>query len=154
MKERHKALFRQMNIYREDLLAVVEDVTEEEADIIPHGFNNNIRWNLGHTYLDLYLWIEDVTKEGGNYPKVFNDWFGFGTTPEDFTEDTPSFLELKELLKDQIKQIKDVYGHRLDEEFPPTSMENYTTIEQVLVRTVFHEGMHLQAITDIKKLIK
>ncbi len=26
------------------------------------------------------------------------------------------------------------------------------TIEQVLIRTIFHEGMHLQAILDIKKM--
>ncbi|CAM5180434.1 DinB family protein OS=Ureibacillus acetophenoni OX=614649 GN=SAMN05877842_103228 PE=4 SV=1 [Ureibacillus acetophenoni] len=47
----------------------------------------------------------------------------------------------------------ELYGHRLEEEFPPTEMGMFT-IEQVLIRTIFHEGMHLQRIIDILKLVR
>ncbi len=152
MKKRHEVLFNQIETYRGYLLSVADTVTLEEAEQIPAGFNNNIRWNLGHIYLDQYLWIQAVTKEKADVPESFQSWFGYGTSPANFTEDTPSFNELKELLKTQPARIKETYGERLEEEFPPTEMGMHT-IEQVLTRTIFHEGMHLQTVLDIKKCI-
>ncbi|AST90853.1 MULTISPECIES: DinB family protein [Sutcliffiella] len=153
MKDRQVALFQSLETYRQYLLDDLEDVTEEMAEIIPKGFRNNIRWNMGHTYLDQYLWVLAVTREKDEKMKTFNKWFGFGTTPANFTEETPTFSQLKKMLENQIEDIKKRYAHRLEEEYPPTSMEHYTTIEQVLVRTAFHEGMHIQAINDIKRCI-
>lgn len=152
MKKRHEVLFYQLETYREGLLFDVNDISADEAEIVPEGFNNNIRWNLGHVYLDQYMWIKVLTKDD-LYPESFNQWFGFGTNPSNFDENTPSFEELKQLLKEQTNKIKDIYGDRLEEEFPPTEMGMFT-IEQVLSRTIFHEGMHTQAINDLKKFIR
>ncbi len=152
MQQRHDILFNQLESYRSVLLNVLEGVTEEMAEIIPNGFNNNIRWNMGHIYLDQYLWIGALTKEQYNVPEPFNKWFGFGTSPSDFNADTPSFEELKGLLKQQPIKLKQEYGDQLEEPFPPIDMGMYT-IEQVLIRTIFHEGMHLQAIIDLRKII-
>jgi uncharacterized damage-inducible protein DinB len=153
MKRRHGVLFNQLESYRSYILGVLENVTEEEAEVIPKGFNNNIRWNLGHIYLDQYLWIQAVTKEKAGVPEQFQTWFGYGTSPANFTSETPTIGELKNLLKEQPAQIKAQYGERLEEEFPPTEMGMHT-IEQVLIRTIFHEGMHLQTILDLKKCMK
>lgn len=150
MKKRHDIFFAQLDNYRSDLLAALEGITDEMADKVPAGFRNNIRWNMGHVYVDQYLWIAALTKDMSNIPETFQKWFGFGTSPADFTKETPSFTELKELLKIQPNSIKNTYGNRLEEEFSPTEMGMYT-IEQVLIRTIFHEGMHFQAILDIKK---
>ena len=152
MNKRHEVLFNQLESYRSVVLAVVENLTEEEANIIPNGFNNNIRWNLGHIYLDQYLWIQAITKEKNSVTEQFNTWFGFGTSPVDFTVETPSLENLKGLLKQQLAHIKETYGDQLEVEYSPTEM-NMHTIEQVLIRTMFHEGMHLQTILDIKKFI-
>ncbi|MFP3918079.1 DinB family protein [Lysinibacillus telephonicus] len=152
MKQRHKVLFQQLESYRGNIINVLENITEEQSEIVPKGFNNNIRWNMGHILLDQYLWIEALTKEKSEVPEQFNYWFGFGTSPANFNADTPSFHELKELLKIQPAKIREAYSNRLEEEFPTVEMGMYT-IEQVLIRTIFHEGMHLQAILDIKKFI-
>lgn len=153
MEKRHDILFNQLKSYREYVLFLLEDISESSADIIPIGFNNNVRWNAGHIYLDQFLWIEFLTKEKTQVPDEFRTWFGYGTSPLNFTKETPSLEELKKLLKSQPDQIKELYGHRLEEEFPATEMGMFT-IEQVLIRTIFHEGMHLQTIIDIKKLLK
>lgn len=152
MKQRHEVLFNQLESYRSHILGVLENITEEAAEIIPREFHNNIRWNLGHIYLDQYLWIEALTKEKSGVSEQFKSWFGYGTSPANFSSETPSFEELKNLLKIQPSKIKDIYGDRLEDEFPPIEMGMYT-IEQVLIRTIFHEGLHLQAILDIKKCI-
>lgn len=153
MKKRHEVLFNQLESYRSEVLAVSDTVSTADAGKIPPGFKNNIRWNLGHIYLDQYLWIQAVTKEKADVPEQFHSWFGYGTSPANFTAETPSFDELKKLLKTQPARIKELYGGRLEEEFPPAEMGMHT-IEQVLTRTIFHEGMHLQTILDIKKCIK
>lgn len=150
MKTRHTILFTQLETYRNELLAVLEGVTEEMAEMIPPGFRNNIRWNMGHVYLDQFFWIAALTKDMGDVPPAYQNWFGFGTSPSEFTEETPSFKELKQLLETQPKTIKETYGNRLEEEFPPTEMGMHT-LEQVLIRTIFHEGMHFQAILNIRK---
>lgn len=150
MKERHKILFKQLEAYREDVLFVLNSITPEVAEIVPTYFCNNIRWNMGHIYLDQYLWIEALTKEKTEAPDVFRKWFGYGTSPDHFSGDTPSFAELKELLRKQPARLMETYGHRLEEKYSPSEM-GLRTIEQVLIRTIFHEGMHLQAILDIKK---
>ncbi|RYI27628.1 DinB family protein [Bacillus infantis] len=150
MNDRHENLFTQLQAYREDILLVLEGITASQAEIVPDKFRNNIRWNMGHIYLDQYLWIEALTKEKSPVPEAFRTWFGYGSTPADFTEETPSFDELKDLLRQQPTCLSKAYGHRLEEEYPPTEM-GMRTIEQVLIRTIFHEGMHLQAIMDIRK---
>jgi hypothetical protein len=152
MNPRHEILFNQLESYRGYLLGVAETVTADVAELIPAGFKNNIRWNLGHIYLDQYLWIQAVTKESDPELEPFKGWFGYGTSPASFTSETPSFEELKILLKKQPARIKEVYADRLEEEFHPTEMGMHT-IEQVLIRTIFHEGMHLQTILDIKNLL-
>ncbi|MEI5907919.1 DinB family protein [Bacillus spongiae] len=152
MKQRHEILFKQLETYRSEMMDVLRHVTAKEASVIPKGFNNNIHWNLGHIYLDQYMWIQAVTMEETVAPESFHAWFGFGTSPADFTEETPTLDELKDLLKQQPDHIKIAYGERLEEEYPPTEMGMHT-IEQVLIRTIFHEGMHLQAILDLKKLV-
>ncbi|TLS36058.1 DinB family protein [Pseudalkalibacillus caeni] len=152
MEKKHEVLFNQLESYREYTLHLLDSVTEEEADAVPDGFNNNIRWNLGHIYLDQFDWIQHLTKEKINIPEGFREWFGFGTSPADWKEPPPTLETLKELLGNQIACIRDQYGHRLEEQFPETECEMHT-IAQVLVRTVFHEGLHIGAIISIKKFL-
>lgn len=152
MKERHVNLFKQLETYRAAILDSLDDVSADEAEIIPNHFHNNIRWNMGHLYLDQYLWIETLTKEKTEVPDTFRKWFGYGTTPDHFSDETPSYLQLKKRLEEQPGKIMQKYSRRLEVEYPPTEM-GMRTIEQVLMRTIFHEGMHLQAILDIKKCL-
>lgn len=152
MKQRHEVLFTQLETYRSETIGLVDGMTDEQAEIIPTGFRNNIRWNLGHIYLDQYLWIEAITKEPVEHTDQFNQWFGFGTSPTNFTEETPRLEELKELLQQQPKIIRKHYGDLLEKEFMPTEM-GMRTIEQVLTRTIFHEGLHAGAIISLKRFI-
>ncbi|MGB7998504.1 MAG: DinB family protein [Anaerobacillus sp.] len=153
MKQRHEVLFQQLENFRGYLLNAA-NVSENEAEIIPKGFNNNIRWNLGHVYTEQYMWIETLINEEVAIPPEFNEWFGWGTSPEDFTSETPSLEQMRTLLSGQLSEIKEKYGERLEKEFPPTELWEMSTIEQVLLWTNFHEGMHLQKITDIKNVMK
>jgi uncharacterized damage-inducible protein DinB len=95
MEKRLEVLFNQLEAYRSEILGAVDTVSEEDTQKIPAGFNNNIRWNLGHIYLDQYLWIQALIKEPAAVPEEFKSWFGYGTSPVNFTEETPAINELK-----------------------------------------------------------
>lgn len=150
MNRRHAVLFEQLKTYRGELLNLAHGVTHSDAEIIPEGFNNNIRWNLGHVLVDQYLWIRALTKEEIPIPIIFNEWFGYGSDPSRFTNETPSFSELIPMLQQQPQIIQERYQDRMEEEFPPTEM-GMCTVEQVLVRTIFHEGLHIGAIQALKR---
>lgn len=152
MLKRHEVLFNQLADYRHEVLNVVESVNEVEADLVPDGFQNNIRWNLGHIYVDQYLWIQYLTKEEIIIPEGFKEWFGYGTSPENWGDGIPDLAYLKRLLAIQPFMIRNLYGERLEEEFSVTE-SGMKTIAQVLVRTIFHEGIHLSAIQSLKKMI-
>ncbi|MGN7454563.1 DinB family protein [Paenibacillus pasadenensis] len=150
MQTRHEVLFNQLEAYRSELLELAEAAGEDAADRIPDGFANNIRWNLGHVFTDQYLWIRALTKEEVPLPPGFPAWFGYGTNPSLFTAETPSYGQLLELLRQQPLQLRERYGDRLEESYPPTEMGMHT-IEQVLVRTIFHEGLHIGAVQAIRR---
>lgn len=150
MNARHEILFKQLSAYRNELLGLVEGVTEEEAGYIPSGFNNNIRWNLGHVVLDQYLWIQAVTGEAQPVSPDWQRWFGYGTSPADFEAETPDVRQIMAVLQQQPERIREQYGSRLEEDFAPTEMGMHT-VEQVLIRTIFHEGLHIGAIQAIKR---
>ncbi|MEC0370625.1 DinB family protein [Paenibacillus chibensis] len=150
MKRRHQVLFEQLHTYRRELLEIVAEISEEQAEIIPRGFHNNVRWNLGHMYVDQYLWIQALTKEELPVPMTYHEWFGYGTSPASFTEDTPTFSQLIPLLQQQPCVIQEKYQDRLEEDFAPTEMGMHT-LEQVLIRTIFHEGLHIGAIQALKR---
>lgn len=152
MLKRHEVLFNQLQTYREETLHLVDSLTEDMADIVPKGFTNNIRWNLGHIYLDQYLWIQHLTKEPIPIPEGFRDWFDYGTRPAEWTSKPPSLAALKELLAEQPGWIRERYGDRLEEEFPATESGMHT-IAQVLVRTIFHEGLHIGDIKAISRFL-
>lgn len=153
MEKRHVVLFQQLQDYRSETLHAVEGLTEEEFNIVPKGFNNNILWNLGHIYLDQYLWISHITKEEISLPPGFHEWFAYGTKPADWQASPPSLTIIHQLLAAQPEQIRALYGERLEEEFPATESGMHT-ISQVLVRTIFHEGLHLAAITAIRRFLR
>ncbi|MEK3982732.1 hypothetical protein MHB77_04985 [Paenibacillus sp. FSL K6-3166] len=83
----------------------------------------------------------------------FNEWFGYGTSPSLFTNETPSFSELIRILQQQPHVIQELYQDRLEKEFAPIEMGMYT-IEQVLIRTIFHEGLHMGMIQAIIRQLR
>ncbi|NQF13896.1 DinB family protein [Brevibacillus sp. HB1.3] len=152
MEKRHKVLFQQLADYRQETLKAIDGLTEEDVNIIPDGFSNNILWNLGHIYLDQYLWIAHLTKETIPIPSGFNEWFNFGTKPADWDTQPPKLAVLVSLLQEQPQKIQAAYKDRLEEEFPATESGMHT-IAQVLVRTIFHEGMHLASLNSIRRCL-
>ncbi|RXZ01480.1 DinB family protein [Fictibacillus sp. S7] len=149
-------LFTQLRFVRGNTLKLVEGLSEEQSEIIPDGFNNNIKWNLGHIYNILERNAFYFAKEDWVMPEAFPSLFNPGTKPENGQRVTVSLSEITDLLENQIDRIEATFSGRLKEK----TAEDYTTsqglymstVEEFLSCNLYHEGMHLDRIKVLKKL--
>jgi hypothetical protein len=137
------------------LLELISDLTPEQLNKIPAGFNNNIIWNIGHLIAAqegiLYL-------RGGlalTLDQKFYDSFKNGSRPEnEFSSD--EINSIKKLLISSLEQV--------DNDLKTNIFNNYqgwktrfnveiSTIEGALNFIPFHEGLHIGTIMAYKKLI-
>jgi uncharacterized damage-inducible protein DinB len=153
IRMRNEILLKQLAAFRHNTLSAVEGLSEEEADFVPEGFNNNIRWNLGHIYLDQYDWLYHKTREDNPAPKHYRELFGYGTKPENWQQTPPTLEELRNRLMEQVQFIEQEFSHRLDQELDEPTELGMSTFAEVLPRTFYHEGMHMGTIIAIRKAI-
>lgn len=144
-------VFQQLDLVRKITLSELDGITEEQADIIPDGFRNNIRWNLGHMYtvqntmLSHHAGIELAT------PKHYEELFSPGTKPADWEGDIPTLTEIIEKLKAQPTQIKEALSGRLGESAKKPFIKQ-NNVGQILTFTFYHEGLHISTIKAFKTL--
>ncbi|MEO8886377.1 MAG: DinB family protein [Mucilaginibacter sp.] len=137
------------------ILEQVKDLSIEQLNKIPAGFNNNIIWNLGHII---------AAQQGVCYRRAgvetvvsadFMNTYGGGSKPDNF------------LGEDQLRLIKELYTSTLDQlivDYNRNLFANYTawttrygvnltSIDDVLQFLPFHEGMHVGTIMAMKRLV-
>ncbi|MDP4160037.1 MAG: DinB family protein [Bacillota bacterium] len=148
-------LFNQLKVVRSNTINAVQEISESRADLIPVGFNNNIRWNLGHVYLVQEKFAFEFAQEPMQLPEKFPDLFGRETKPADWKVQPPSLTDLIGLLENQTNRIKDKLNDRLYEAVsnPLTMPSGLTlkTIGEFLTFSMYHEGMHVQTIKMLKR---
>lgn len=144
MKE--ETIFAQLNFFRKITLGLIEKIDEEIADIIPRGFSNSIRWNLGHIYVsqeNLTLRLAGLTPQ---IPKEFLELFEGGTKPSEWKISPPNLDELKGFLSEQPGRLNEKLQGKLDQAIvPPLSIPGFIefrTIGETLNFSLYHEGQH------------
>ncbi|WP_407306008.1 DinB family protein [Desulfosporosinus sp. SB140] len=148
-------LFDQLRVVRGNTTTAIKDLGESQADNIPIGFNNNIRWNLGHVYLVQERFAFGFTEIPMQLPEGFMELFGKDTKPSDWKTQPPTLTELTQLLEDQTNRIQETFSSRLDEVLakPWTMPSGLTlkTVREFLTFSMYHEGMHVQMIKMLKR---
>ncbi|HEY8911509.1 MAG TPA: DinB family protein [Desulfosporosinus sp.] len=148
-------LFNQLKVIRSNTINAVKELSESQADSVPEGFNNNIRWNLGHIYLVQEKFAFAFIPQPMHMPLGFTELFGRDTRPSEWKAQPPILPELIKLLEDQTSRIKEKLDNRLDEavENPFTMPSGLTlkTIGEFLTFSMYHEGIHVQTIKMLKR---
>lgn len=134
-------LFLQMDIARDRTLQLLEAITEEAADVLLPGYNNTLRWHLGHiatVHENLCLRRTGETFElPDNYPALFAN----GTKPAEWNETPPSLATLRTLLAEQPARLKDKLASRLDGRLPEP-FRGLETVAGIVGFSIAHEGIH------------
>ena len=148
-------LFDQLKVVRKNTINAVKDLTDSQTDNIPTGFNNNIRWNLGHVYLVQERFAFGFTEIPMRLPEGYVDLFGKDTKPSEWRVQPPTLAELIKLLDDQTNRIQEKLHNRLDEVLakPLTMPSGLTlkTVREFLTFSMYHEGMHVQTIKMLSR---
>lgn len=148
---------KQLRFVRENTLSQVVGMKEEETLFIPKGFNNNIKWNLGHIYLIQEKFGFQIIGEETKLPNNFMELFSTGTKPVDWRNQVlPTTDELIQLLINQLERIEKNLDGRLEDEIVPYTTStglSLSTVKELISFCLYHEGMHFNAIKSIKRMI-
>ncbi|MFC0214438.1 DinB family protein [Paenibacillus chartarius] len=152
-------IVKQFDLTRDALLKTVETVTESEAERVPDGFNNSIKWHAGHTLFATNRAFE-IFESASYLPDHYGELFKPGTSPRDWTTGAPTLRQLIEQLELQKGKIREVFSHRTDHRLePPFQLKAYGGLElhtagELLNFFIFHEAMHVGHIKTFKQLLQ
>lgn len=142
--------------WRVVLLNSIKELSLEKMNKIPHGFNNNIIWNVGHLVAAQQLIC--YTKAGLNPPidEEVLAAYRTGTKPERFF-DSDDEDAIKPLLFNSLDLLEQDYQQRAFENYTPWTTRmgiDLNNIDEAIQYLQFHEGMHMGVIMSIKKLVQ
>ncbi|WP_156290060.1 DinB family protein [Oceanobacillus salinisoli] len=153
-----KTIFNYVEKVREITENSLKRIPEEYADIVPKGFNNNIRWNFGHIAFVQDKLTYSVLGEDIQVPKEFETYFRPKTKPADWEGTPPTFSEISAVLAEQKGRIRETIKGRLEEKLPTPFTNSagvtFYTVGETLLFSCFHEGLHLESIKKIYHFAK
>ncbi|MFC4408901.1 DinB family protein [Chungangia koreensis] len=153
-----QTIFKHMETTRDLTLKVFDRIPEELMDVVPEGFNNSIRWNLGHIAFIQDRLVYQVAGEPIGVPYAFEEYFKAETKPANWLGEPPSLEEIKEALISQSGRIKESRKSRLDEALPEPFTNRmgvtFYTKGDTLLFTFYHEAMHYETIKQIYRAIQ
>ncbi|MCC2686475.1 MAG: DinB family protein [Paenibacillaceae bacterium] len=145
-------IFHHVERVRRSTLKLAEGLDEAMLDVKPAGFNNTIRWNLGHILTTQEGLLFGRANEPMNIPGHYRELFGNGTKPADWTVEPPTLAELIAQLKEQPARIRETFAGKLDNKVDKPFQE-LETIGNIALMTIYHEGTHVGYIMAIKRAI-
>ena len=149
-------MIEKIKITRTYLLSIVDELSAEELNKIPAGFNNNIIWNLAHLTAAqqgmCYVRAGVPTSVDEEYLTPFKS----GTKPEGFIDDG-KIKVLKELLLTSLDQFETDRHTNLFDNYPAWKTRSgvaINNIDDAVEFILFHEGVHVGCIMAMKRIIK
>lgn len=140
---------------RKFLKDLLENLTLEQLNKVPEGFNNNIIWNVAHTIVTQQLLVYNLSA----IPMIISDelveMYRKGTKVErDVTQAEVDLI--KGLLFSTIEKTKEDYENRIFQtyhEYTVTTKSTLTNVDEAIAFNNFHEGIHLGYILALKRSI-
>ncbi|MFI5138122.1 MAG: DinB family protein [Sphingobacteriales bacterium] len=137
------------------LIKLTGELSIEQLNEVPAGFNNNIIWNMGHI---VAAQQGLCYKRAGLDTRIDESLFSLyksGTKPEGFV-DSEGVEEIKTLLLDNLEQLETDYNNKIF-----TSYTAFTTRYGVEIGSIddaigflpFHDGLHLGYILALKRVV-
>jgi hypothetical protein len=135
----------------------LENMTLDDLNAIPKGFNNNIIWNIGHILVTQQLLAYKLSGLPMMVSESLIAKYMKDTKPEDDVAQT-EVDEIKELLFATIEKTKADYNNNAFNNFNAytvsTTGNTLTNIDESFEFILFHEGMHLGYIMALSRAIK
>jgi hypothetical protein len=137
------------------LLAGIKDLTNEQLNTIPTGFNNNIVWNLGHMVASQQGICYTRAGLDIHVPEDFFNNYRPGSKPEGKVNDA-DVEKIKELFFTTLDVLEKHYEKGLWTSYPSWSTRygiELNSIDKAIEFLQFHEGLHSGVISAMKRIV-
>ncbi|MGG1554290.1 DinB family protein [Paenibacillus ferrarius] len=139
------------------VIGQLQGVSEDQFDIQAKGFNNTIRWNVGH----MVYWMDKYSTLSFGYPSAipshYESLFGSGTKPSEWTITPPSKEELIERLMAQLSNLSELTPELLDLKLQSPYIMGpfqFITSGELFNFALMHEAIHLGIISSQLKAMQ
>ncbi|MCG1010679.1 DinB family protein [Salinicoccus sp. ID82-1] len=137
---------------RQWTLSIFEGVETEDFHAVAAEFPNSLHWQLGHAATMMEQVTQELTDKNDETYQRYVKYFGYGTSPDDYDDETPAIDEIEALLKGQPSRLEDVEEEAIQQELPEEFM-GMTTQEEMFGFTIMHEAMHVGKMQEMKRVM-
>lgn len=138
---------------RKLLKSFIENLSLEDLNKIPEGFNNNIIWNIAHTIVTQQLLVYKLSGLPMIVSDELVDSYRKGTKPEkDLSQSEVDFI--KGLIFSTIEKTEEDYKNKVFQiynQYTVTTKSTLSNVEEAVEFNNFHEGIHLGYILALRK---
>lgn len=138
------------------MLRVIDGLSIAQLNQIPHGFNNNLIWNLAHALVTQQILVYKFSGLPVNVPATWIESFKKGSSPKDTFVDETTKNEIIHQLMETIALLEvDIEAGKFSQyEVYTTSfgLTLHDAIEAMQFNNV-HEAMHLGYMMALKRAV-
>ena len=137
------------------MLKITDGCSPEQLVRIPHGFHNNLLWNLGHVVVTLQILCYEKSSLPLSIPGYLLTPFRKGTSPAEWTG-TLDVEEIKTWMLESVKTLReDLHKNAFHvyEPYETSAGIKLTCISEALAFCAWHESQHLGMMLSLKKLV-
>ncbi|MBO3117994.1 DinB family protein [Winogradskyella sp. DF17] len=137
------------------LKSYLENLSLEDLNKIPRGFNNNIIWNIAHVVATQQILVYTLSGLEPIIDTAFINKYRKGTKPDQLVFEQEVNV-IKGLLFSTIEQTeKDYKAQRFKTytTYTVSTKSTITSLDEAIEFNNFHEGIHLGYIYALRKLI-
>lgn len=143
---------------RNAFIRLLDELTLDELNKIPDGFNNNIIWNFGHIVVSTQTlcYVRTGITTDTAFVKYL-DAYKKGSRPTYFVS-AEEVAELKQLAISTIEKLQEDYQKGIFGEITPFDTSTFgvliNNIDALLITTVGHDNTHLGYAIAQRRIIK
>lgn len=142
---------------RKALLSLVEDLSTEQMNKIPTGFNNNLAWQIGHMVVSQQILCYKLSNNAFVIDPTLIDKYKNGSKPESFIS-AEEIAQMKAYLLTNIVQLEEDLATDKFVNYTPYTVSTYKgyrleKVEDAIKFLVSHDGLHYGCSLMIKKFI-
>lgn len=142
---------KQFELTRGALVKFMQTLDIKTADKQPDGFNNTIRWHIGHVLTAAESFM--FGKEFKHLPSEYPGLFGLGTRPSEWKTEGPSLEVLMSQLQEQAQRIKVIPTESFEKKLPKPFL-GLETVGELYGMMLYHEADHIGQMKAMKRIIE
>lgn len=143
---------------RRKLISIVEELSTDEMNQIPAGFNNNLAWQIGHLVVTEQILCYKLSGNKFTIEEELIDLYRNGSKPEKYIS-AEEIAKLKEYLLSTIDQLESDLKTEIFENYTPYTISTYqgyelNNVHDAITFIVSHDGLHYGSSLALKRLVK